>query len=288
VSEPSFPTPGIEPGSNDGIELGQRERAAETATGLDRGAARLEIAPLRLVLLASFWAVVAGLFSFALGETRLVEAAAKHERFIAAGRTINWSTPATKEHAAVVTSARLHGVFGGLLGLLMGLVGGQARRSGRAALVAGLVGACAGTLMGIAAPYRVLPVYARYRQLYDADLVASLVLHAGLWAGIGAAGGLALGLGLGGESRTCRAALGGLLGALGGGLLFDILGGVVFPLEETGLPTSASARTRLLARLLVAVLAAAGAAWAACQTRGCATAGEFQQRSRKPPGGRIG
>jgi hypothetical protein len=116
------------------------------------------------------------------------------------------------------------------------------------------------------------------------DLAASLLLHAGLWAGIGAAGGLALGLGLAGRLRTWQSALGGLLGAIGGGLVFDFMGAFAFPLEERGLPTSSTARTRLLAQLFVAVLAAAGAAWAAWRTR--ASHGPTERRfsgALKPP-----
>jgi hypothetical protein len=204
--------------------------------------------------------------SWGVGETKLLEAPAKQERFVAAGRRIEWSTPATREAAAGITSSRLHAVFGGLLGLVLGVVGGRVRQSMRAAVTAGLVGAIAGAVLGGGASSLVLPAYARYRQVSGGDLGASLVLHASLWAGIGTAGGLALGQGLGGWSRSLPAALGGLLGAIGGGLVFDLLGAWAFPLEETGLPMSATARTRLLARLLVAVLAAAGAAWAASQT----------------------
>jgi hypothetical protein len=267
MSEPSFSRPGIEPGSGDGNELSAPDLTARTAAGFDPGTGRRDISPRPLILLASLGALPAAIFSFGVGETKLLEAAAKHERFVASGRTIDWSTPATKEAAATATSSRLQAVFGGLLGLFMGWAGGWARQSARAALAAGLFGACSGALLGAAAPYLVLPAYARYRQMEGGDLGASLVLHASLWAGIGAAGGLALGLGLGGLSRAWRSALGGILGALCGGLLFDLLGAMIFPLEETGLPTSSSARTRLLARLLVAILAAAGAAWAACQTR---------------------
>jgi hypothetical protein len=208
---------------------------------------------------------VAAILSLGVGEAKLLEAHAKRDRFVAAGRTIEWSTPATKEAAATTTSSRLHAVFGGLLALFLGWVGGWARGSVRAALVAGLVGAGAGAAAGALAPYLVLPAYARYRQMYGGDLAASLVLHGTLWAGIGAAGGLALGLGMGGRLRTWHAALGGLFGAIGGALLFDLLGALFFPLDETGLPMSSSTRTRLLARLTVAVVAAAAAAWSAAR-----------------------
>jgi hypothetical protein len=157
--------------------------------------------------------------------------------------------------------------------------------------MAGLVGACAGAAVGAAVPYLVLPGYAGYRQMHGGDLAASLVLHGCLWAGIGAAGGLALGLGLEGRSRIWLRALGGLLGAIGGAILFDLLVAFAFPLEETAMPTSSSARTRLLARLMVAVLAAAGAAWAASQKRASRgttereLAGDLDTLERRAPHG---
>jgi hypothetical protein len=219
----------------------------------------------RLILIVSFWAGLAGLTSWWIGEAKVLSVTAKQERFMAAGRQIEWSTPTTRNVAARINSARLHAVFGGLLGLALGLTGGVVRRSPGWAVVAGIVGASLGAGLGAVVTYFVLPIYVDYRQWHSGDLVASLVLHTSLWAGIGAASGLALGLGLGGRLRPLKTAAGGLLGAIGGGLFFDLLGALVFPLEETGEPTSTTARTRLLARLLVAILSAAGAALAAGQ-----------------------
>jgi hypothetical protein len=257
--EERFSRPAAGSGSGDGAA----ERGGRTASGRVTG--RLGIAPRRLLILASLWAGLAGLISFGVGEAKFLEAKAKRDRFVAAGRTVEGLSTATRDAAARTTSVRLHAVFGGLVGLFMGILGGWARRSWRSALVAGAVGALIGASAGAAVPFFLLPAYARYRQVHGGDLAASLLLHAGLWAGIGAAGGLALGLGLGGPLRAWQSALGGLLGAVGGAILFDFLGAFFFPLEETGLPTSTSARTRLLARLMVAVLAAVSAAWAACQ-----------------------
>jgi hypothetical protein len=211
------------------------------------------------MLIASFWAALAGIIAWGVGESKLLDARARQERFVVMGREIAWSTPATQEAAARVTSSRLHAVFGGLLGLFLGWVGGWARSSTGAAVTAGLVGAGAGALVGGGTPILVLPIYAQYRQIHGGDLAASLVMHGSLWVGIGVAAGLALGLGVGGSLRALKAAAGGFLGALCGALIFDFLGALVFPLEETGLPTSSTARTRLLARILVAVMTALGA-----------------------------
>jgi hypothetical protein len=256
---------GVDPGLEE--RRSDLEAAAAEPPGSGRGNPPASASPVpisrRLILLTSFWAGLAGIIAWWVGESQILDAPARPERFVVAGVPIVWSTPATTEAAARVTSSRLHAVFGGLLGLALGWVSGWARSSTGAALTAGLVGAGVGALVGGGTPYLVLPFYAQYRQIHGGDLAASLVLHVSLWAGIGAAAGLALGLGVGGSLRALKAACGGFLGALCGALIFDFLGALAFPLEETGLPTSSTARTRLLARILVAVMTALGATIAA-------------------------
>ncbi len=229
------------------------------------GDASMTSAP-RLILIVSLWAALAALISWGIGETKVLRVTAKQERFMAAGRQIEWETPTTRNRAAQVNTASLNAVFGGLLGLFLGLAGGLLRRSPKAALVAGINGAGLGAGLGGVVTYFVLPFYARYRQWNSGDLVVALVLHTSLWAGIGAVAGLAFGLGLGGRLRLLKATAGGLLGAICGGILFDLIGALAFPLDETGEPMSTTGRTRLLARLLVAVFAAAGAAHFAGQS----------------------
>jgi hypothetical protein len=89
----------------------------------------------------------------------------------------------------------------------------------------------------------------------------AMVVHGGIWAAVGAAGGLALGVGLGGGRRIGRAALGGLLGAVAAAVIYIVIGGLAFPLSATHRPIALTWATRLLARLLVTSLAAAGAVW---------------------------
>ncbi len=243
---------------------------AAGADGEDRSAGSTEAlgdrSPWRLLLLASLGGVLAGAISWGIGESRLLEVRLKHEHFMAMGRPIDGTPVASRLAGEQVTSARLHAVFGGLFGFFMGLASGIARRSVGAALTASLLGAGLGAALGGGAAYLALPVYARYRHTTGGDLVGSLLLHCGLWVGIGAVGGLALGLGLGGGPRMLKAAGAGILGALCGVLVFEFLGALAFPLEETGLPTSATARTRLLARLLVALPSAVAASLAATRT----------------------
>ena len=90
-----------------------------------------------------------------------------------------------------------------------------------------------------------------------------MLLHGGIWSAIGAAGGLAFSVGLGGRGRAVRALLGGLLGAFGGTMIYELIGGLAFPVAEADRPVSATWGTRLIARLAVASLAAVGTAIAA-------------------------
>jgi hypothetical protein len=244
--------------------------ATERANEGDRSAGLVAALPnysRRLLFTASLLGALAGLISSGVGETGLLEEPAKREKFIAAGHHLDEPTGPTILAAARITLARHHAIFGGLFGFFLGTVGGLARRSIIAALVAGLAGGGVGAGIGAGAAFLALPIYARHLQLEGGDMLGSLILHACLWTGIGAAGGLALGLGLGGRLRVLQTAIAGALGALCGVLFFEVLGAIVFPLDETGSPISATARTRLLARLLVAVLAAAGAALVAIQSR---------------------
>jgi hypothetical protein len=221
----------------------------------------------RLLFSASLLGALAGLITWGVGETGLLEEPAKREKFIAAGHNLDEPTGPTILAAARITLARHHAILGGLFGFFLGTLGGLARRSIKAGLIAGLAGGGVGAGIGAGAAFLALPIYARHLQLEGGDMLGSLILHACLWTGIGAAGGLALGLGLGGGLRVLQTAIAGALGALCGVLFFEVLGAIAFPLDETGSPTSATARTRLLARLLVTVMAAGAAALAASQSK---------------------
>ena len=91
------------------------------------------------------------------------------------------------------------------------------------------------------------------------DLVLVFSIQGGIGAAIGAAAGAAFGLGLGGRNHLLRPLLGGLLGGIAGVVVYEMVGLLAFPLDETTRPISATWSTRLLARLAVAILASAGA-----------------------------
>ena len=81
-----------------------------------------------------------------------------------------------------------------------------------------------------------------------------LLIHLGLWSAVGLAAGLAFGIGSGASkpSRFVQTALGGLVGAMVGTVVFEVVGAGLFPMAHTPDPFSDTPGTRLLARLCVA------------------------------------
>ncbi len=156
--------------------------------------------------------------------------------------------------------------LGGLLAAGMGVAGGLARDSLPAALRAAALGLVLGVGAALVASAAFLPVYFRAldqsKEDLSRDLVIPLLTHAGIWAACGLAGGLALGIGMGGgRSGIAKATLGGLVGAAIGAAAYEMIGAFAFASRDhTTSPVSWSLATRLLARVLVATLAAAFAA----------------------------
>src|SRR5262249_9756365 len=143
----------------------------------------------------------------------------------------------------------------------LGASGGLGRRSAAAARRAALIGLGVGTLAGTGMALAIVSQYYRwFLRLRPEGLIAPLLMHAGVWGAIGAAGGLACGLGLGARRHATKALLGGLLGAMLGAVLYEIIGALAFPMSRTYQPAAADWTPRLLAPLLVASLAATGAA----------------------------
>jgi hypothetical protein len=81
-----------------------------------------------------------------------------------------------------------------------------------------------------------------------------MLIHLALWSGVGLAAGLAFGIGSSGArpARLFKAALAGMIGAMLGTCIFEIVGAMLFPMDFTPRPFSATSSTRLLARLCVA------------------------------------
>jgi hypothetical protein len=151
------------------------------------------------------------------------------------------------------------GWLGAILGLALGFAGGMTRRSTAAAGKAAALGLILGGCSGVGLSLFLLPIYERNRDMISDDMVLPILIHCGIWGGIGASTGLAFGIGRGGGRQIVNSLCGALVGALVASVLFDILGALLFPVAQTARPISVTSGTRLLARLLVAMLAAVGA-----------------------------
>lgn len=160
--------------------------------------------------------------------------------------------------ALTMQAAAAFGALGAALGLALGLAGGGIRRSSRSSLIGAAVGAILGGAAGAVTPLALLPVYFQFYDPDRDDLLLSLLTQGGIAAALGAAGGASFGIG--DRGRVARTLLGGLLGAVAGVLIYGVVGALAFPLDKTTRPISATATTRLLGRILVATLAAAGSA----------------------------
>ena len=193
--------------------------------------------------------LAAGLIAWAGGEATLIPETGAGTRGGKA-RTLP-SVLATRN--AIVS----FGILGGALGLSLGLAGGLVRRSVVWASLAAVIGLVLGGVAGVAAAQRTLPIY--YEHLKGNDLTYSLIVHGGTWTAIGAAAGLAFGLGMGGWGRMLRCMLGGAGAALLASVIYEFAGVALFPLSMTDRPLAKTGEMRLLARVLVALLAAAGA-----------------------------
>jgi hypothetical protein len=169
-----------------------------------------------------------------------------------------------REAAAARNAALALGLTGAVAGLALGLTGGLARRSTRAAAVAALLGLVLGAAAGAGAALAAVPLASRTHERdpgnVSVEMAASLLLHGLPWAAVGAVGGLAFGIGLGGRDRAGRGLLGGLLGAVAGAFLYEMIGALALPATKTIEPIAASWGIRLLAQLLAVIPAAVGVA----------------------------
>ena len=142
-------------------------------------------------------------------------------------------------------------------GLGLGLAGGLIKRSVARTALAGATGLLLGGGAGVVLSRLILPFY--YEHPQGLDITHALMVHGGIWVGVGAAAGLAFGMGPGGWQGVLRGALGGAGAALLATVIYEFAGGILFPLAFTDRPISQTWESRLVARLLVAVLIAAGA-----------------------------
>jgi hypothetical protein len=207
---------------------------------------------------------VAALASWLLVEATLgtFKPRATRERFMGSTFTIVQS----RERAATGTrnAALAFGLMGGTAGLALGLAGGLARRSARAGAAAALLGLGLGAGAGAGAALVALPIASGLHERdpgnMSAEMTSSLIAHGGTWGPVGAAAGLAFGIGLGGRDRAVRTLLGGLVGALVGAVLYELIGALALSDVKILEPLPETRGLRLFALLMAVIPAAVGVA----------------------------
>ncbi|MGC8643419.1 MAG: hypothetical protein ACP5XB_26475 [Isosphaeraceae bacterium] len=241
MSSPPNETPNLDPDTS------------SPAEGVQTGVAKGSGPPLAWKLTLAL-ALLAGAAAWWVGEAYLdyfkPSQAASSQRFD--------FTALNKEKAVAnaYNGTLAFGALGGFVGLALGLAGGFSRRPGGSPLLGAIVGLALGVAAGALPSLEIMPWQWRHRSddPSSTQLLIPLLMHLGLWSGAGLAGGLAFGLGAGAKKplRLAGTAISGLLGAMLGTLVFEIIGAGFFPLASTTLPFSDTALTRLLARLCVA------------------------------------
>jgi hypothetical protein len=215
--------------------------------------------------------IVAGLAASLGGEASLNTIKPRAHAAISRGLVLGLSSRREIAAADAKNAGVAFALLGASIGAALGLAGGLIRRSGRAAAKAALFGLVAGTLVSAVLSLALLPAYNIYKAKHpdeaSKDLTLPLLIHASIWSGAGAVAGWALAIGLGAKEQRARFALGGLAGAALGASAYDLIGAFAFPWDQTTNFVSSTWETRLVARLAVAILAAAGAAMAADSDR---------------------
>jgi hypothetical protein len=119
-----------------------------------------------------------------------------------------------------------------------------------------------GSIAAASVSLLVLPYFFKNRDPQSHELILPLLTVGSICSAIGAAGGLAFGIGLGGRDRWIKSLLGGMLGAGLGTVAYEVVGAIAFATDKTELAISMTAVTRAMLHVLVATLAAVGAALA--------------------------
>jgi hypothetical protein len=198
--------------------------------------------------IALFAGLAAGLIAWGIGEATLVPEAGYQDK--------KQHIDILPEVAGLQNCYYSFGALGAAMGLSLGMAGGLIRRSASRAVIAGLTGLVLGGAGGLAVTRLILPVY--YEHAKSGEIFYSLLVHAGIWTELAAVAGVAFAVGAAGWRGLPRAILGAAIAGLVAALIYEFGGGILVPSALTDRPISQTWSSRLLARLLVTVLVAAG------------------------------
>ena len=234
-----------------------------TVSPSDEGS--LARAPRRWYVIALGAGIVAGLLSWLIGEATLEVFKAKEIEFVYLGMR-NVGPSADSRNAALFKNAVLaYAVLGGVTGLALGLAGGIAGRSNLRGVVAGVIALVLGSLAGGLAALGLLSFY--YRQLVPDpnDLLRPIMICGGIAVAISAVSGAAFAIAARRGRRVPAAMLAACLGAIWSTIMFFILSEYFFADSSSTEPLAGPPLVRLLAKMLLTIMAAL---CAACGTLG--------------------
>ncbi|APW61467.1 hypothetical protein [Paludisphaera borealis] len=217
---------------------------------------------LRLLTFVSCF--IAGVVAWGVGETSLVRVEAKRVPLVTMGNKHDGTTAATERAALIATASRNSAVLGAALGLAMAAAGGLIRRAPTGALLrAALAGAALGGVAGGLAALGSVTLYLKASPSFENDLIPSLIMHGAISIGIGVVAAFAFGLGIGTDDtwgRRVQLLAGGGGGALLGAVAFQVVGGLLLPIDGTAEPISTTSQARFLSSVLASTFTAIGAA----------------------------
>ncbi len=201
--------------------------------------------------------MLAGVVAFGIGEkTHNLIPVEQHPTNLQ-GSTVMQSDWKDRSAASTKNGAITYAVFGLCLGAGLGIAGGLTRRSAPRATVGGVLGAFLGAGLGGALAWWTLPWFLEAQLDYtDRELLVSLGMHALHWGILGAIAGLAFVIALGHYRLSLGAMISGLMGAVLGTLVYDLIGAGILPMAGTDHPIAETWTARLLASILVSLGAA--------------------------------
>lgn len=223
-------------------------------------------APAALPARARIWAIAlafglaAGVVAWVVGELTLNVFRPKVFTMVIMMQTYVIPTTPSINESDTKNAILAFAIYGAITGLVMGLAGGVARGSMNRGITVAVGGLALGAVVGGLSALLFLKLYYRAHVPDPNDILTPLTVHGGIWTAIGAVGGLAFGVGIGAGRRIPQAVEGACIGAFFAAVLFHLLSGFFFPDSGFAQPISRESLNRLLARLLVSVLLAAGAA----------------------------